>query len=548
MSDSKVLQEKKGKKRARHEEAYKRNKIKQARLKGTSYKNYKENTVAEKKPGITCTCKKKCIEKLREEDRISIFDTFYNIRTKNEQDMYLQGLITCKEIKQRRPRNNEAMARQHSFDYYVLVREVRTAVCRSAFCNLHAVTAERVKRIRNLLAQGRRPVDMRGKSRSSNAMKNSEVLSVMEHIESFPVKESHYATSDYQYLNAELNVRRMYAMFLQKNPETIIKYEYYNKIFKENFKLSFGRPQIDICNECESLSIKLKNKALNDTAKRCAAAELMVHKRRSKKFYNALKTSTNLCKENSNILAISFDFMQNLQLPRNPAQDMFYLSLLTVSVFCVHSMKTNEAVFFVYHEGLAKKGPNEICSFLYRFIETYVPKDVTELHLFCDNCPGQNKNNTVIRMCSALVDSDRFHKIELFFPIRGHSFLPCDRDFGIIKRKLNKVDRVNTLLEYVEHIVTSTTKQKFMVHVIDQSDIRDFKTWWTKLYKKNVVSVESMSAPRNEKETFNISKYHNFSFNKEHGLGVIVARLYIDGVGEFNLQTFINKIVNISFF
>ena len=63
-----------------------------------------------------------------------------------------------------------------------------------------------------------------------------------------------------------------------------IKYEYYNKVFKENFDLKFGRPQVDTCCVCEQLTIKLKNKDLNDAAKRVAAAELIVHKRRAKKF------------------------------------------------------------------------------------------------------------------------------------------------------------------------------------------------------------------------------------------------------------------------
>lgn len=195
----------------------------------------------------------------------------------------------------------------------------------------------------------------------------------------------------------------------------------------------------------ENLSIKIKSKSLSENVKRAAVAQMIVHNRRSKKIYTALQKSTTLTKENSNVVALAFDFMQNLQLPKIPVQDLFYLRQLTVSLFCIHNMTTGQVVYFIYHEGNAKEGPNEVCSFLYQYIENYIPDNVKELHLFSDNCPGQNKNNTLIRMCLYLTDTGRFDKIEQYFPVRGHSFLPCDRDFSNIKKKLKKIDRVYTL-------------------------------------------------------------------------------------------------------
>jgi hypothetical protein len=67
----------------------------------------------------------------------------------------------------------------------------------------------------------------------------------------------------------------------------------------------------------------------------------------------------------------------------------------------------------------------------------FVDKDVEELHLFCDNCAGQNKNYALIRMVMARVEIKRFKKVKIFFSQRGHSFLPCDRDFVLIKKKKN---------------------------------------------------------------------------------------------------------------
>nr|CAH7753499.1 unnamed protein product [Callosobruchus chinensis] len=93
----------------------------------------------------------------------------------------------------------------------------------------------------------------------------------------------------------------------------------------KNFNLHFGRPQVDTCTKCEELALKIKSSTLGDAAKKAAVAEEMVHKRRSKKFYTYLKTSSTECKQRNDLGVICFDYMQNLQLPLIPLQDVFYL-------------------------------------------------------------------------------------------------------------------------------------------------------------------------------------------------------------------------------
>ena len=98
------------------------------------------------------------------------------------------------------------------------------------------------------------------------------------------------------------------------------------KYFHENFNLHFGRPQVDTCNKCEEFTIKIKSNSLGEEAKRTAVAEKMVHQRRAKKFYNALRHTAEECKQREDLGALAFNFMQNLQLPHIPVQDLFYLT------------------------------------------------------------------------------------------------------------------------------------------------------------------------------------------------------------------------------
>lgn len=458
----------------------------------------------------------------------NIFEKFYKMDTKDEQDIYLQGLIEVRNVQQKRKRNAAGKDRGRSYWHFLRSHSQKVKVCQGTFCSVHAISVDRVKRIKKLLINDETPRDKRGKHSKGNAISDYIRNLIRIHINSYPVKQSHYSGNEYHYLDARLNVKIMYDMFLTKHPDVKVTYHFYLKFFHENFNLHFGRPQVDTCNKCEEFTLKIKSNILSDEAKRVAVAEKLIHQRRAKKFYNALRSSAEECKQRENLGALAFDYMQNLQLPFIPVQDLFYLTQLTVSVFCIHDMKTDKSYYYVYSENTAAKGPNEVCSFLMNFIENYLSENITEVRLFSDNCPGQNKNHCLVRFCMALVENGRFKKVEQFFPIRGHSFLPCDRDFGIIKRSLRKYDRVYNLHKYTEIIISASLKKKFTVHEVQTADIFDFKSWWPVHYKKNSISEETQNSSRQEKVAFTISKFHHFLHDSSKP-GYVTASEFLNG-------------------
>lgn len=84
----------------------------------------------------------------------------------------------------------------------------------------------------------------------------------------------------------------------------------------------------------------------------------------------------------------------------------------------------------------AGKGANDMCSMLKYYIDKI--KEVECLNILGDNCSGQNKNSTLVPFIMALAEKKVLKKVKLYFPQRKHSFMPNDRDFGTIKRKLKK--------------------------------------------------------------------------------------------------------------
>ncbi|VEN44475.1 unnamed protein product [Callosobruchus maculatus] len=375
------------------------------------------------------SCKKLCFRAFSVEDFNFCITKINGFSTKDEQDIYLQQLIEKRPVKKHRPRKENSVPRQYTFEFSIDVPSKKQVVCKQAFIAIYGIS------------QGR-----------------------------------------------------------SKYPSLNVKYQFYAKYFKDNFSLRFGRPQVDTCITCEELTVKIKSPQLGDHAKRAAEAELSVHKRRAKKFHNKISEIRQLCQTRHDVAALSFDFMQNLPLPHIPVQDIFYLRQLWVNCFGIKNLKTNKTVFYVFHEGVANKGSNEICSMLLHYIDNFLDGNVQELFLFSDNCP-----------------------------VRGHSFLPNDQDFGVMKRKIRKHDRIFIPDQY--YSIMSNASPNFKVFVIKTSQIYNFSKWWPLYYKRNCLSDESFGkkVPKEQKQSFTPSSFMSFEYN-QNKRGVVVAHQFIDGL------------------
>ena len=63
------------------------------------------------------------------------------------------------------------------------------------------------------------------------------------------------------------------------------------------------------------------------------------------------------------------------------------------------------------------------------------------MRLCADGCAAQNKNSTMIGMSSKWLLTEaplNINKVEITFPVVGHSFLPPVRIFGVIEKEIRK--------------------------------------------------------------------------------------------------------------
>ncbi|KAJ8886742.1 hypothetical protein PR048_012954 [Dryococelus australis] len=172
-------------------------------------------------------------------------------------------------------------------------------------------------------------------------------------------KSTHGHYKGIKYLHEYLCITKMHELFKVKCSDSDITYSLYKKYYKKTLQYDLVGYQYMFAT--------------------------------SVKFYAAFQESKVQSENNEHTLGIVFDCMQNLELSKTPVHEANYLRHSRVNVFAVCDLKTDRTQFYIYDEEVAKKGENEVASFLNDYIKTYVPNTVTELNIFTGNCPGQNK-------------------------------------------------------------------------------------------------------------------------------------------------------------
>lgn len=152
---------------------------------------------------------------------MKFFNKFWNIGDFDKQNLFLYGNVQRKFVNRRRPRNNSGAKREYAYKFYLVTSGGKILVCKKFFINTFQISTGRIDRV--LKSHENIPKDMRGKMDGS-CRRTSELLTntVIDHIKSFPPFESHYTHSqnpERMFLNPDLNLRKMYDLYLEKCKE-----------------------------------------------------------------------------------------------------------------------------------------------------------------------------------------------------------------------------------------------------------------------------------------------------------------------------------------
>lgn len=463
--------------RSKQSNTWQKNVRKNARLQGNSFIDPQGNVRPLKEMGSPCSnCRLKCYERLTDQLRETFFDKFYQLgsaRLKWEFILNYTRTIGTKKF-------NENSRRQYSRQFFIGTgvhthgSEEMEKVCKTMFLSTLAISDSMIRKAHDkiLNKDGILHDNLRGGHvRKVSDLRREQRNMVHEHINSFPKVDSHYSRENCvkQFLDSELSVAKMYSMYVQyiPDPTFMVTERLYRDIFNTDFNLSFHTLKKDACDKCIQYQYASPQRKIELQA---TYQSHLVRKDRARSIKNQFieegkKTSEKLC-------AI-FDYEKGITLPRAEASSFYYKRKLTVHNFTIYDTTSKVAFNFVYDESLTGSGPNEVCSSLFKFIESNHKLGVRQFYFISDNCPGQNHNMFLFgfyAFCSAFFNID----IEHLFLVRGHTQSEVDGVHSVIERSLKKKTLFAPVQLY-DIIQTCSKKRLYKIVKLTLDDILNFK-------------------------------------------------------------------------
>lgn len=118
--------------------------------------------------GFFFSCSRKCFEVIGAENVQDSFNRFYSsFKTKDEQDLFLHGLIDVFDVARKRPGSRDSKGKERegneeqgrkkksggnskTYKYNILVGDKRVEVCAAAVLSIFSLSEKKVRRVRNL--------------------------------------------------------------------------------------------------------------------------------------------------------------------------------------------------------------------------------------------------------------------------------------------------------------------------------------------------------------------------------------------------------------
>ena len=221
------------------------------------------------------------------------------------------------------------------------------------------------------------------------------------------------------------------------------------------------------------------------------------------------------------------DMGQNVPYPSlstEQAGKTYYMSPLVGNILGIVDNSTDHLTAYVWKEGDANRGMNNIVSCLHQYLKKLLIFDhvCSDLVIVVDNCGGQNKNKCILRYLIWLVEAGFIDHVKLIFLVAGHTKNKCDRMFNLLKNDYHKVDVFS-----FKQLLAVLDRNDFVtvIHMV-MNLFLDFNSWLHQYY----------TSPR----TDTINRFHEFHVNSSNPT-VMKRYLYGDVMSEPYEQDFLPR-------
>lgn len=425
-------------------------------------------------------CRNKCKEKITSEQQQIIFKQYWELGSYNRRLAYLSGLILIEDTKMQRKNKSTTNPRKrsHTYKYFVELNGKRIGVCQKCFRYTFSETEQFIKTVvkKKLANEGPLNItDFRGKHPGPKKISTEKEKGIINFINCFPSYESHYTRRDTskRYLSQDLSIAELHRLYCEKFGPSI-SLSKFSQIFN-TLNLKFKKPKVDTCHKCDIFKMKLD--IANEEEKPKIKDEQSKHHINAEYAYESKNKDKECAKLDSTLKVFTFDLQQCLPTPFLKSSVSFYKRPLWTFNLTVHDCDTNEPICYMWHEGLANRGGNEISSCIYSHLQN-ISTLVKHIIFYSDSCPGQNKNSIISTMFETYMQLEtNLEIIDHKFLEPGHTHMECDIDHGMIEKKKKKTTvKIHHPRDWFQFIRTVGVKKKFIVKEMENSEFLDFSS------------------------------------------------------------------------
>lgn len=263
---------------------------------------------------------------------------------------------------------------------------------------------------------------------------------------------------------------------------------------------SFDEPLIDAATASNDASVNEMEAELLVAERHCQMARAQ-RQRFQEKIQHA--------KSDPSVKTLVVDYGQNMQLPwfgsKQPGNTYYFTPLNAYNLGIVDVALNGVEVLYchLYDESVGRKGGDNVASLIMKSLHSsgwLEDNTVLTLNIIFDNCPGQNKNNHVVRLVPLLVELGYFKQVEFMFLIVGHTKNNCDRWFNTLKSKYRK-SNVYTMPQLID--VLGTVSPQVKVCTVNDGDFKGYNAFLNKFYRTIPSITKSHIFVWNDGDTLN---------------------------------------------
>lgn len=472
-------------KRKRIPSKWKRNKTKRLRNSGQAYNTMNTNKHVEArhlKPPCDDKCTLMCSTKFTEEDRIFLFNKYWNLADIAKQRAFIVTMMH--ELKRKDANFTTSSGRPKRMNnnvfYLANKEETKIRVCKVFFISTLGITTRCIRSVISKRREGDFE-DKRGKHGNQKQIPDAK-NDIRAHISSIPQIDSHYtrAHSEKKYIEGGKTITdlyRDYKKLCEQENKPHASLTTYRDIFNHEYNLAFFVPKKDQCMKCvayENANVEEKMEIEND---------YLTHQREKNLSREEKKIDKERASENYQVSC--FDLQATLPTPKGDVSTFYYKSKLSTYNFTVCDLNKKgqgSVMCFMWHEGQGKRGPNEIGSCLLKYLqrksENYRGNDL-EIVFFSDNCSGQQKNKFVLAAYFYAVQNYNIKSITHKYLVTGHTQNEGDNVHSLIEKNIKRALKsgpIYTPDQYVMLVKTAKkTGEPYIVEELSFDDIFDLK-------------------------------------------------------------------------